>query len=225
MATQSQDSWDAVAETYNAVAGTEIDIAYSTLKADLWGALGELDGKRVLDLGCGSGWLSWLMAERGAEVTGIDGSGELLAMARERYPDGTWMQHDLSRGIPSIDAFDTVVSNMVLMDFDPIEPLVSQLSEALDLGARVIVTMPHPAFFNYESAADEDGGYRKVRRYLEQEEWTIPTFGGHAHYHRPISFYINAFGDHGFLLKHLREPESKAGIPVFCLMEFVRVAF
>ncbi len=221
---QSRDSWDSVAESYDSVAGTERDVAYSLLKADLWNALGDLQGRKVLDLGCGSGWLSALMAERGAVVTGIDGSTQLLSMAKARYPDGEWVQHDLSTGLPSIEPAETVVSNMVLMDFDPIEPLVSELSLTVTPGARVVVTLPHPAFFNYEPGSDEAGLYRKVRRYLQPEEWSIETFGGHAHYHRPLSFYVNTFAENGFLLKHLREPELDAGIPVFCLMEFVRGA-
>lgn len=44
--------------------------------------VGGLDGKRVLDVGCGGGLLSEAMAERGATVTGIDLSESVLAVAR-----------------------------------------------------------------------------------------------------------------------------------------------
>ncbi|MCY4106057.1 MAG: class I SAM-dependent methyltransferase [Chloroflexi bacterium] len=42
-------------------------------------------GMRVLDLGCGAGWLTLAMAQRGAEATGIDISAESLNVAREYY--------------------------------------------------------------------------------------------------------------------------------------------
>jgi trans-aconitate methyltransferase len=43
-------------------------------------------GQAVLDLGCGPGDVSGLLAARGLSVTGVDESAELLAAARERYP-------------------------------------------------------------------------------------------------------------------------------------------
>ena len=42
-------------------------------------------GMRVLDVGCGAGWLTLAMAQRGADATGLDISAESLAVAREYY--------------------------------------------------------------------------------------------------------------------------------------------
>jgi trans-aconitate methyltransferase len=41
----------------------------------------------VLDLGCGSGELTAQIAGRGADVTGVDSSAEMVARAHERFPD------------------------------------------------------------------------------------------------------------------------------------------
>ncbi len=65
---------------------------------------------RVLDLGCGTGepigrWL----AERGLRVTGIDASAAMLAIARERAPDGDWRQLDLRR-LDLGERFDGIVA-------------------------------------------------------------------------------------------------------------------
>lgn len=220
MTESSRDQWNAAAAVYDDVAGTERDIVYANLKADLWDLLGSLDGKAVLDLGCGSGWLAALMTARGAIVTGVDGSQTLLDLARERYPDGTWILHDLRQGLPGAGEYDLVVSNMVLMDFDPIEPVISDVSRQLRAGGRMIVTLTHPAFFNYQMDTDGQGIYRKVRNYLASETWHIATYGGHTHFHRPLSDYTNVFGRHGLLLKQLREPPYKGNIPGFCIMEF-----
>ncbi len=47
-------------------------------------ALGKLEGKRILDVGCGSGRYAIELAQQGAHVVGVDFSDEMLAMARSR---------------------------------------------------------------------------------------------------------------------------------------------
>jgi ubiquinone/menaquinone biosynthesis C-methylase UbiE len=50
-------------------------------------ALGEFDGKRVLEIGCGDGRLTWLYAEQAAEVLGVDPDEESILEARAALPD------------------------------------------------------------------------------------------------------------------------------------------
>lgn len=54
-------------------------------------------GQQILDLGCGPGDLSAMLAARGVAVTGIDRDPELLAAARARAPDIHFEQQDLSK--------------------------------------------------------------------------------------------------------------------------------
>ena len=49
-------------------------------------ALGEFDGKRVLEIGCGDGRLTWLYAEQAAEVLGVDPDEESIGEARAALP-------------------------------------------------------------------------------------------------------------------------------------------
>jgi SAM-dependent methyltransferase len=53
-------------------------------------------GDRVLDLCCGSGKLSEILAHRGLHVTGVDSSGEMLRLARENVPSGEFIHADAS---------------------------------------------------------------------------------------------------------------------------------
>jgi SAM-dependent methyltransferase len=109
--------------------------------------LGDLGGKTLLDVGCGSGRYAVAAAERGAEVLGIDISPEMLALAR---------QHASERGVADRCRF-------VLADFDAFAPeerfdvvlMVSVVEYRSSLGADVmrlhdlarekaIVTVPLP---------------------------------------------------------------------------------
>lgn len=51
-------------------------------------------GGRVLDLCCGTGNLAQRLASRGYAVTGVDFSGEMLRFAREKVPEGVFLQAD-----------------------------------------------------------------------------------------------------------------------------------
>ena len=67
--------WDRVADVYAASIGGPEDRIYAMLRDGLWSSLGpDVSGLDILDLGCGHGWLSALLAAKGARVRGIDGS-------------------------------------------------------------------------------------------------------------------------------------------------------
>ena len=65
------------------------------LPAAVRAALGDLTGRRVLHLQCGTGESTGELAELGALVTGVDISSEALAVARERWPDIAWVESDV----------------------------------------------------------------------------------------------------------------------------------
>ena len=71
--------------------------------------IGVGQGTELLDAGCGSGLAAQLAARRGAIVTGLDATPELLAIARRRVPNGEFLEGDLE-SLPFGDAaFDAVV--------------------------------------------------------------------------------------------------------------------
>lgn len=69
-------------------------------------------GSSVLDLGCGNGALTKALQEKGYLAKGLDASKELLAIAREKYPDIEFMQGDAA-GFTLSEPVDVVFSNAV----------------------------------------------------------------------------------------------------------------
>ena len=65
-------------------------------------------GTRFLDAGCGGGGASMLAAERGAEVSGIDASEGLIAIARERVSNGDFRVGDIESLLFEDNAFEAV---------------------------------------------------------------------------------------------------------------------
>jgi SAM-dependent methyltransferase len=193
------DAWDAVADSY--AEQPQIDWFDGFLVRHL----GNVAGKRILDLGCGHGWFTNELDRCGADALGIDGSERLLAIARSRYPSVTCEQRDLRNGVgPDDGVFDAVVALMVLMDVADLSVLRPRLAP----GGVVVATILHPAFYLQKTVDDDAGGYREVRGYLDEEQWWIDTFGGHRHYHRPLGHYVQWLASIGLGLVELFEPPA-----------------
>lgn len=179
---------------------------------------GELTGQRVLDLACGQGWLTRELARRGALVTGVDLSGELLALARryeEEEPLGITYLQDDAQTLEHVgaSAFDGVVCTLALMDIADYEAALRAARRALRPGGWFVLSLTHPCFQSPFARAvmDVDGPTRVVRRYLTEGYWRSDAEGVRSRlgsYHRTLSSYLNALLATGFTLERLSEPRA-----------------
>jgi len=209
--------WDRLADAYAAAIGGPEDRIYTMLRGGLWSSLGaDVSGVDVLDLGCGHGWLSALLAAKGARVRGIDGSVALLEHARRIAPTVEFARYDLVRDALPVDReYDRIVAHMVLMDLADIDPVLSYVQRVLRPDGRFAFTMPHPCFFNYKTRTDATTGelYCGVTDYLTSAEWWIDSYGGHRHYHRSLSFYVSALQRHKLAVTMMIEPPQQSRSP------------
>jgi 2-polyprenyl-3-methyl-5-hydroxy-6-metoxy-1,4-benzoquinol methylase len=99
-------------------------------------------GMSVLELGCGSGWLTLAMAQQGAAATGLDISGDALDIARHYYES---IKHDVSGSatyavtdLNALDlpdeAYDIVVAKGVLHHLVNLDVVIEQIHAALKPG-------------------------------------------------------------------------------------------
>jgi len=112
--------------------------------------LGDVTGRRALDLGCGTGRHALWLAEHGAHVTAVDFSDGMLDEAR-RKPGAErieFIAHDLHEPLPFEDGqFDLLVNGLVLEHIDPLAPLFAQMHRVLKRDGVAIVSAMHPAMF------------------------------------------------------------------------------
>ena len=104
----------------------------------------DLTGKRVLDAGCGVGQLSAALAERGADVVGIDISPNLLAVAKKRIPQALLRSVDFRAGDmldASLGRFDYVVAMDSLIHYKPADIAAALASLRARTGEAVIFTV------------------------------------------------------------------------------------
>jgi len=136
-------------------------------------ALGDVKDLEVLDVGAGTGRHAVRVAQRGARVTAVDFSEEMLARARQKTGADRvrWLVHDVALPLPfEARSFDRVLSALVL-EHIPVGELASFFGElgrvARDDGV-IVVTAMHPAMFLKGVSANfrDDSGEVRPRSYV-----------------------------------------------------------
>ncbi len=102
-------------------------------------------GTRLLDIACGSGYAAALAAARGAEVTGIDIAPALLEIARERTPDGTFIEGEMD-ALPLEDSRFHVVTSVNGFQFalDPARAIAEATRVLVPGGRLAAATFAEP---------------------------------------------------------------------------------
>jgi SAM-dependent methyltransferase len=168
--------------------------------------LGDVRGQRILDAGCGHGYLSRMLAARGARVTGVEPAQALHDYAAEKeasQPLGIrYVQADLCR-LPGLGGpFDAVVANMVFLDIPDWAGAMKACVGALAAGGLLVFSLIHPCFEQLAPSWREHREYR-VREYFP--EYEIPAPHGPS-FHRPLSAYLNELARLGCDLREIAEP-------------------
>lgn len=140
-------------------------------------AMGELSGLRVLDLGCGEGYMARLLLDQGvSEVVGLDLSREMISAAISSTTDerAIFAMCDLRQGLPPFKGtFDVVIAVFLfnyLTDAE-VNVVMTQVASTLRPGGRVVVTIPHPAlpFLSRSNLSREVFDFRPEHSYLNYE--------------------------------------------------------
>ena len=166
---------------------------WPTLKA----MLPDLNGRRVVDLGCGFGWFCRFAREAGAaEVLGLDLSANMLDRARETTSDPaiTYRQADLENVDLPAATFDLAHSALTLHYVKDLARLFSAVHRALAPGGRFVFSMEHP-FFTAHGPEYLDEGPRTT-------DWLAK---GVVRQHRTLATLLNQLIGAGFTVHHVEE--------------------
>jgi 2-polyprenyl-3-methyl-5-hydroxy-6-metoxy-1,4-benzoquinol methylase len=188
--------------------------------------IGDLEGRQVLDAGCGEGHNTRILARRGGRMTGVDISERMIELARDeerREPLGIryacTSYADL--GAFADAGFDAVVSFMAMMDGPHFETAMRESFRVLRPGGMLAFSITHPCFITRGSRWIRDAEGRKVSwvvsEYFTRDGWveqwrftdapqdaplfTVPRFP------RTLSTYVNAITAAGFVLQRIDEPQ------------------
>ena len=212
---EAREFWDSAAEDWRIQVGDEGD-SNRRLNSDpvLWEFAGDVSGLDVLDAGCGTGYLSRKLSERGARVTGVDFSERMIEIARAEGR-GIDFRVDSASELATVGdgQFDLLVSNYVLMDIPDLEATAAAFSRVLKAGGAAVLVFSHPCFPQGRAAVSDEGRevtYRWDFSYFERRKCTDGPWGHFKSefiwFHRPLSDYWKAFAAAGFGVERFEEP-------------------
>jgi SAM-dependent methyltransferase len=170
----------------------------------------------VLDLGCGEGRVSRVLAGRGYQVVGLDAAQALVRLAASHKPRQPYVAGNAG-ALPFRDqSFDLVLAYMSLHDIDCMPEAVGEAARVLRHGGRLCLVIVHPLSSAGEfTARTADAPFQITGSYLDSwpADWVLDRDGHRIVFHsehRPIEAYSRAIEAAGLLIEAIREVRPPA---------------
>ncbi|WP_434992231.1 class I SAM-dependent methyltransferase [Arthrobacter sp. Ld5] len=202
--------YDAFAENYSTENESSLMNAYYERPATI-DLLGDVSGRRVLDVGCGAGPLSAALTATGATVTGFDASPAMIDLARRRLGiEADLHVADLSQPLPFRDGvFDAAAASLVFHYLRDWSAPLAELRRVLKPGGRLVLSVNHPLIYKViEPTADCFALTEYSEDYVFNGQPATLTF-----WHRPLHAMTDAFTEAGFRIAVVSEPPIAPDTP------------
>lgn len=182
--------------------------------------LGAVQGQRVLDAGSGAGYLSRLLARRGAHLVAVENARrfhEIALAHQEREPLDIEFHRDSISRMPFLPdaSFDAAVANYVLIDVPDYQAAIAEIARVLKPGGRFVYTLSQRTLdFGWHAPAP-DSPRREDRSSWKDDDYFVRRAGYEQwgdlkpilSFHRPMRDYVAACQRAGLKLRDIDEPE------------------
>jgi SAM-dependent methyltransferase len=202
------DAYEQMAEKYNALIETAPYNAYLERPAIL-SLLPDVKGMHVLDAGCGPGFYTEILLDRGATVTAIDVSPKMIQFAKQRVGNrATIRRANLEEPLDFITnrSVDLVFSSLVLDYVNDWESLFTEFSRILIDDGYFLFSTEHPfskfshdKYPDIETLAENYHEKEYMELYWSSHQVLVPS------YRRPLGMFFECLGKAGLCFEKLIE--------------------
>lgn len=229
---RNRELWDQVNEQFSGPDGLHLwrrdDIVWGLLATPECqvGVLGDVAGRSVVELGCGTAHVSAWLARRGARVVAVDQSAAQLASARAAQAEHgdrfALVQADAERVPLVARCADLVVSEHGAPAWCEPQAWIAQAARLLRPGGRLVFLTNSPVSAMCVPAEGGPAGDRLLRG--PDDLATITWPGGGVEHHPTHSQWIQVLTDHGFVVESLRELRAPAEARASAALSFYGIA-
>jgi ubiquinone/menaquinone biosynthesis C-methylase UbiE len=236
--TITHSQWQNAVDWYSGIMGeTGDELNAKLIRPSLLEILGNLKGKKLLDCGCGSGYLTHELAETAEKVVGTDFSQNFIELCQEKYSHQKNLDfqiHDVTQKMNFEDkSFDIVLSKMVLQYVETLTVFAEESARVITDDGRIVIAVDHPfhrQFYFAQSLAGKSGpSFEGLQGYFSREPQTKNKIDKNGNridltwYPKTVEDYIEPFIKAKLSLSKIKEiGEEKEGttIPRILFLEF-----
>ncbi|MHC4796800.1 MAG: class I SAM-dependent methyltransferase [Planctomycetota bacterium] len=222
--------WDNNAEAWTKLSRMGCDVYRDYVSGPaFFEMLPEVSGLRGIDIGCGEGHSTRLLAQRGAKMTGIDISTKFIEHAKQAEEQlDIEYQVASSEKLPFADeSFDFAIAIMSLMDMPTPDSAIIEAYRVLKPGGFFQFSILHPCFhtLRWKWIYDDQGNKVALEcgdyfheGFGEIEEWIFSTTPDELkeqlppfripRFFRTLGSWLNILLDTGFILERFEEPRA-----------------
>lgn len=206
--------WDRIAHVRHRQIAEGRDLTFRhVLRPTIFELIKQTDATRVLDAGCGTGFLSHLLADVSTEVVGIDSSRRCIEIAQAEYgrtKNVSFQKRSLERfSREGHKPFTLAIANMVLMTVPNLREFVTAIQRVLAPRGSFVWTMTHPWFWPRYWKYEDEEWFSYEHEIVVEAPFKISNEAPGpitTHIHRPLEAYFLAFQEAHLVMDVLREP-------------------
>lgn len=178
--------------------------------------IGDVRDRLVLDLACGEGYNTRILARKGAKVIGVDSSEKLIELAKqEEAKEKLGIQYRVLNAADlkkfSSNHFHLVACFMSLQDIENYEKAISEVARVLRNHGRFVFSIPHPCFETIIVDGKRTSATRKYFGTVEYPvQWKMERLAKPfrtTSFHRTLTNYFDALSRSKLFVSNLVEPK------------------